>query len=148
MKKTMRLVLLIALMGALVLSACADGSPPATKPAGPSWPARLVTGRVTYLQRIALPASAVVEVQLQDVSLADAPATVISTQTIETQGKQAPFPYRLPYDVTQIQANHTYSVRATIKDAGKLLFTSTQAYPVITNGAPTHDVEILVEPMP
>jgi len=106
-----------------------------------------VTGTVTYLQRSALPSTAVIEVQLQDVSKMDAPAEVISTQTIEAQGKQVPFPYELKYDPAKIDPAHRYAVRATIKDGGKLLFTSTTVNPVITNGAPTSDVEIVVEPV-
>ena len=88
-------------------------------------PASAVTGTVTYLERSALPPTAVIEVQLQDVSKMDAPAEVISTQTIEAQGKQVPFPYELKYDPAKIDPAHRYAVRATIKDGGKLLFTST-----------------------
>jgi LPXTG-motif cell wall-anchored protein len=36
-------------------------------------------------------------------------------------------------------------VRATIRDGDKLLFTSTQAYPVITRGNPTSGIEIVVQ---
>jgi uncharacterized lipoprotein YbaY len=137
----------IVLLGILLLAACTPGAVNATKPARLSSPASAVTGTVTYLQRSALPPTAVIEVQLQDVSLADAPAKVISTQSIEANGKQVPFPYALKYVPAQIDSAHTYAVRATIKDGDQLLFTSTQRYPVITNGAPTSDVEILVEPV-
>jgi len=84
---------------------------------------------------------------LQDVSKMDAPAEVISTQTIEANGQQVPFAYELKYDPAKIDPAHRYSVRATIKDGGKLLFTSTKITPVITNGAPTSNVEIIVEPV-
>jgi len=54
----------------------------------------------------------------------------------------------VPYDPKQIQDSHTYSMRATIVDgASKLLFTSTTAYPVITRGNPTSNVEIVVQPV-
>jgi putative lipoprotein len=135
------------LLGVLLLTACAPGAINATKPAGPSSPAAAVTGTVTYLQRSALPPTAVIEVVLQDISRMDVPAEVISSQRIEAQGKQVPFPYDLKYNATKIDPKHTYAVRATIKDGDKLLFTSTQVYPVITNGAPTSDVEITVEPV-
>jgi putative lipoprotein len=107
-----------------------------------------VTGTVTYLVRSALPPDAVGNVQLQDISLADAPAIIISEQEFATEGKQVPFPYELPYDPAQIQSNHRYAVRAQITLAGKLLFTSTQAYLVITGGNPTKDIEIIVQPVP
>jgi putative lipoprotein len=137
----------MVLLSLLLLSACTPGAVNATKPAGPDVTAPLVTGTVTYVLRSALPPTAVIEVQLQDVSKMDAPAEVISTQTIEAQGKQVPFRYILKYDPARIDPAHRYAVRATIKDGDKLLFTSTQAYPVITNGAPTRGVEIVVEPV-
>ncbi len=133
-------------LGVLALAACVPGNVVATKPAGPDVAAPAVTGSVTSLQNSALPPTAVLEVQLQDVSLADAPAEVISTRTIETKGRQLPIRYVLAYDPEKINQAHRYSMRATIKDGDKLLFTSTQAYPVITNGAPARNIEIVVEP--
>lgn len=143
MSKIMKLILLLV-VAALGVGACAPSAAPA--PAAPASAAK-VTGTVTYLQRSALPPTAVVEVQLQDVSKMDVPAEVISSQRIEAQGKQVPFAYELPYDPAKIVTGNRYVVRATIKDGDKLLFTSTQAYPVITNGAPTSGVEIIVEPV-
>ena len=139
-------VVCIVLLGAVALAACGPTSPPATKPAGPS-PASSVTGTVTYLVRSALPPTAVIEVVLQDVSRADAPAETINTQRIVANGKQVPFPYAVRFNPAGIDPSHTYAVRATIKDGDQLLFTSTQRYPVITNGAPTSNVEIIVEPV-
>ena len=139
--------LLIGVLALSLLAACGPIGPAAPKPAGPSVDAPVVTGTVTYLVRSVLPPSAVIDVTLQDVSQQDASAVAINSQRIETNGKQAPFPYLLKYDPTQIDAKHTYAVRATIKDGDKLLFTSTQAYPVITNGNPTRGVEITVEPV-
>ena len=139
--------IMIGLVLSLLLVACDDVSPPATKPASLSEPATAVTGTVNYQVRSALPPTAIVEVVLQDVSRADAPAETISSLRLEAQGKQVPFPYELRYDPAQIDARHSYAVRATIKDGDRLLFTSTQRYPVITNGAPTSNVEIMVEPV-
>ena len=61
-----------------------------------------VTGTVTYLQRMALPPSAVIEVKFQDVFRADAPATVIAEQKITAEGKQVPIPFELRYEPTRI----------------------------------------------
>ncbi len=131
--------MIIILLSGVVLAACAPTTAPTPVSAS-------VTGTVTYLVRSALPPTAVIEVQLQDVSKMDAPAETISSQRIEANGKQVPFPYEVNYDPAQIDPQHHYAVRATITEGDKLLFTSTQAYPVITNGAPTADVEIIVEP--
>ena len=106
-----------------------------------------VTGTVTYRQRIALPPDAVVNVTIEDVSRADAPADMIGQQIIETRGSQVPIPFAVPYDSNKIEENHSYNLRATNKDgSGKLLFTSDTAVPVITRGNPTKDVEIMVIP--
>ncbi|MFN8473678.1 MAG: YbaY family lipoprotein [Anaerolineae bacterium] len=105
-----------------------------------------VTGTVGKLDRRALAPTAVLEVSLQDVSLADAPAKVIGTQTLENFG-QLPVDFSVSYNPADIQDNHRYSVRATIKEDGKLTYTSTQSYPVITMGAPTSGIEIMVQPV-
>ncbi len=76
----------------------------------------VITGTVTYRNRSALPPTAVIEVTLADISLADAPAKVISTQRIEAGGKQPPFPYELSYDPAQIDPRMTYAVSARITD--------------------------------
>lgn len=100
-----------------------------------------LTGEVTYRQRIALPPEAVVKVQLQDVSLADAPATTLASHTIRPASKQVPIPFALRYDASGIDARHTYAVRAEIRDAsGALIWTTDTTYPVLTRGAPSDNV--------
>jgi len=104
-----------------------------------------VTGTITYLQRIALPEDAVITVQIQDTSLADAPATVMGEQVIQTEGKQVPFEFAVPYDPGEIQDNHSYTISVRITDGtGKLLFINDTAIPVITRDNPTEEVEIVV----
>ncbi len=98
----------------------------------PDTPA-MITGTVTYWQRIALTPAAVLEVTLEDVSKADAPSTVIAARRIENPG-QVPIRFGLIYDASRIVSNHTYHVRARITEEGTLRFTSTQAYPVLTRG--------------
>ena len=94
-------IILAGLM--LAATACANTSPttfvsPTEPPKPPAAASEslpgMLSGTVTYLQRITLAPDAVVEVTLQDVSKADAPAEVISTQTIETQGAQVPIAVR------------------------------------------------------
>jgi ABC-type transporter Mla MlaB component len=62
-----------------------------------------VTGTVTYLQRIALPPGAVLEVKLLDVSRADAAAVTIAQQLIEPAGRQVPIAFELRYDPSRIE---------------------------------------------
>jgi uncharacterized lipoprotein YbaY len=110
-------------------------------------PANAVTGTVTYLPRIALPPQAVIEVQLVDVSRADAPAQVISSQTITANGRQVPFAFELPYDPAQIEERYTYAVQARITIDGQLRFISTQRYSVLTRGNPSSNIEVIVQPV-
>lgn len=74
------------------------GPAPAQIPGGPvnvePTQGMYVTGNVTDAEAITLPANAVVQVTLQDISLADAPAVVLGEQTIETGVSQVPFPSR------------------------------------------------------
>ena len=105
-----------------------------------------VIGTVTYLQRIALPEDAVVEVKLSDVSLADAPSVTIGEQIIITPG-QVPISFEVTYDPAEIDPRHTYAIQVRINDGtGELLFINTSAYNVITQGNPSN-VEVIVEPV-
>ena len=102
-----------------------------------------VTGTVTYRHRMALPPDAVVDVSLQDTTLADAPARIVGQTTIATRGAQVPIPFRIDYDPAAIDPSHRYAVRASITVDGRILFTSPTAYPVLTGGA-CNDAEIEV----
>lgn len=102
-----------------------------------------VTGTLIYRERIALPPEATATVTLADASRADVPAITIAEQTISPTG-QVPIPFSLAFNPATISPRARYLVRGTITVGGTLLFTSTQAYPVITQGAPT-DVEVLLQ---
>jgi putative lipoprotein len=113
----------------------------ATEPAV-SAPFGTVTGTVTYLQRIALPDDAVLTVELQDTSRADAPAFVLAQQQFATNGRQVPFAFALNYDTGSIAVNGRYTVRATIRLGDELIWTSDTANLVITNDV--FDVEVML----
>lgn len=106
----------------------------------------LITGTVSYLQKIALPDNAVVEVYLVDATDANAPVKYLSGISYTTHGKQAPLEFAVPYAGSQIQASGKYLVQAFISADGKLLFKNSNGVAVLTNGAPTSGVEIIVEP--
>ncbi len=92
-----------------------------------------VEGTATYRERIAVPPGATLFVELQDVSLADAPAVTLAAQRYALTGVPAAF--ELSYDDALIQDRHRYVVRASVHQDGKLLFTTDTAYPVLTNDA-------------
>ena len=56
-----------------------------------------LTGTATYRERIALPADAVFEATLEDVTRADAPAEVIGRTRMDSPGNP-PFKFEIAYD--------------------------------------------------
>lgn len=130
-----KILFVLPLLG-LLLTACSTAPTQDTK-------MQTITGTVTYLQRIALPPDAVVTVQVQDVSLADAPAKVLGEQIIPTEGKQVPIPFEVSYDPQKIEDRHRYHLFAKIEDgSGKLLFITDTFTPIITDDYPTQDVNV------
>jgi uncharacterized lipoprotein YbaY len=107
----------------------------------------VLTGQVTYLQRVLLEPGALIEVRLEDVSKADAPAELITSQTIQTLGKQVPIPFELKYDPSVIDPRVTYALGVKITVDGKLRWINTTRISVLTRDAPTTDVEVVVDPV-
>ena len=95
--------------------------------------ATILRGTVNYMARTALPADAVVIVQLADVSRADAPADIIAEDRI-TGAKGSPVPYRLTFDQDKIDLRHRYALQARILDGDRLLFTTTTHHAVFAGG--------------
>jgi uncharacterized lipoprotein YbaY/heat shock protein HslJ len=104
-----------------------------------------VTGRVVAQEPASLPETAQIEIQVNDISLADAPATQVGGQIISGI-TQFPIDYEATYNAGAIDPRHTYGLNVRITDAqGNLLYINTQAYPVITQGNPTYHVEVMVD---
>ena len=95
-------------------------------------PKASLDGEVFYLQRIALPPTAILSVSLQDISLMDAPAVTLAEQKGPVKG-QVPLPFHLSYDPAQVKPSHSYSVSARIEVDGKLLFITTERHTVQLN---------------
>jgi putative lipoprotein len=124
-------------LAALPLAACASFAP-AERPVS-------VTGAITYRERMALPPTAQVEVTLADVSLMDAPASVIARQSFTADGRQVPFAFSLTVDQRRFDPRHSYAVAARITDAsGKLMFITDTRNSVTFDGAPRIDLGTLV----
>jgi putative lipoprotein len=141
-----RWVALTAVLTACLMTACErNGSLGPTDSATTPVASPLVAGTVTYRTREALPADARVEVSLQDVSSPD-PGPVSST-SIATMGRQQPFPWTIAYDPAALDAGGSYGVTARIFVGGKVAYRTAAPVPVITNGAPTSGVQLVVEPV-
>jgi len=99
-----------------------------------------ITGSAIYRERIALTPAAVFEATLEDASRADAAAKVIKKVRRKNPG-QVPIAFEIPYDPRRIDSRGTYVLRASIYQDGRLRFTSTRAYPVLTHG---HGSKVMV----
>jgi putative lipoprotein len=137
-------LLRIGLSGLLLLLLASVASGGGTDP-NAGMTAATVTGSVSYRERIALPADALVVVQLRDVSRMDVAAKLISEQTIRPQ-HSVPIPFSLTYNSDEIDERMTYALFATIRGEGRLLFVTDRSYRVLTRGHPHHIDLILVQP--
>ncbi|MEH6590373.1 MAG: YbaY family lipoprotein [Halioglobus sp.] len=111
------LIVLVVFMG---VAACTEESTQSKEVSMTS-----IDGAVSYRERIALPPGAVVEVELQDISRADAPATVMALVTM-TPEHAPPYPFSISYDPADIDSRMRYGLRASILVNDKLMFTTTE----------------------
>ena len=105
-----------------------------------------LTGTVTCPARMKLPPNAVLEVQLADVSRADAPAVIIARRTY-TSLATPPYAFTLRPDVRQLDSHATYAVQARILVDGKLFMVNTRRAKV-DNAVPTKPIGVLLVPVP
>jgi putative lipoprotein len=119
----------------LVAVLAVGGSCAATDPVPPAAGARptMITGDVTYRERIALLPDAVLRVRLLDV-LPDKPAAVIAERTVRPSGN-VPIRFELPFDPQRIDPAHTYAVDARLT-SGKREWITVEQHKVLTGGAP------------
>lgn len=92
-----------------------------------------LTVKAAYLERIALPPDAQLEIELLDTSRMDVAAIRIASQRVVMTGM--PMTLALSYDPAVIDPRLTYTVAARIHSEGRVVFRTTQAYPVLTGGA-------------
>ncbi|WPN31269.1 YbaY family lipoprotein [Pseudomonas sp. P5_109] len=127
----------LSLLGLTVLLGACQSIQPTAKTS--------LDGEVFYLQRIALPPTAILSVSLQDISLADAPAKVIDEQRGPVKG-QVPLAFHLSYDPLKVEPNHRYSVSARIEVDGKLMFITTENHAVRLDGTDPQPLKVRVDP--
>jgi uncharacterized lipoprotein YbaY len=100
-----------------------------------------VEGRLIYLERLALPRSAVVRVDLRDTSRADAPARILATQTIPTS-QGPPFAFSLTVPDTALDPRASLSVFAEIRDGARLMFVTDTRHRVPREGVKGMEVRL------
>ena len=117
-----------------------------------------VTGTVSYRERVALPADAIVEIDLnEDPRVLSPPSDTapgllggggeIASTTVSAEGRQVPLPFTLRYDAAKIRNDRLYVLNAWIRSSdGEVLFTTSILPRVITAGSPTHVALVLSRP--
>lgn len=108
--------------------------------------AQIVSGTVSYRERTELPQTALVHVELIDVSQKDPRKAVLGEDTIWPAGVKPPVTFRIAYDPSRIDLGHIYVVRARIVNGEKTLFVSSSMSYVLTKGAPAK-IDIIVVPV-
>ena len=124
-------------LATLPLAACAT--------LGPSEQPVSVTGQISYRERMALPPTAQVQIQLSDVSLMDAPSRTIAEQSFAADGRQVPFAFSFTVDQNKLDPRHSYAVSARITDAsGRLMFITDTRNSVAFDGRSRIDMGTLM----
>jgi putative lipoprotein len=113
-----------------VASGAADGV--AAGPVASGREDAVLSGTVSYQQRIALPRDALVVVTLYDLS--GSPTAAVAERRFRAQA-QPPLRFELPYERQRIESGHRYGVRARIFVDGALWFINDQPVPVLSSGS-------------
>ncbi len=103
-----------------------------------------VTGRVRLPAGETIPPVATVQVELRDVSKADAGSMLVGKVELHNGGGKNDAPFEIGYDDKRISSNSAYAVSSRIIAKGRLLYINNVQVPVITRGAPVKDVELPV----
>jgi uncharacterized lipoprotein YbaY/heat shock protein HslJ/uncharacterized lipoprotein NlpE involved in copper resistance len=92
-----------------------------------------IRGSATYRERITLPADAVFDATLEDVSRTGAPSVVIGRARVRGP-KGPPIRFQIPFDASRIVPSHRYVVRARVVAGTRPILVTDQSYPVLTSG--------------
>jgi len=104
-------------------------------------PVQTLTGEAFYRERILLPPGSELRVTLEDVSEMDGSSTAIASFTRVLTGAP-PYAFTLEYSAADIDARTQYSLRATIKAEGSILFTSTERWDSLRSPAVANVIEL------
>jgi putative lipoprotein len=104
---------------------------------------QVLSGSILKKDRMALPATAIIDVRLLDVSKMDVAATQIAAKRMALAG-QVPLAYELVYDEAVIDERMSYAVQAEIIIDGQTLYRNTTMTPALTRGA-GQSVDVMVE---
>lgn len=94
-----------------------------------------------------VPAGAVVQIELRDLSQSDAGAMLIGKQELRDAAGKAAVPFSVAYDDKKIKGDNAYGLSCRIVQKGRLLFFNKDHIAVITRGGKTSGIELAVSPV-
>lgn len=97
--------------------------------------AGVLTGEVSYREQVALPADAVLEASLLDVTLMGRPGELIAGIQLRPK-PQLPIPFAIHFGDGDIDPRRSYVLSVNILAGGRLVFVSTPTPRVLTQGHP------------
>lgn len=100
-----------------------------------------IQGSLFYRERMMLPPDATAIILLEDTSRADAPSIVLSSIGLN-EAQHTPLAFQIPYIKADIHRGNKYNLRACIISDGSLLFSTTNAYPVLRRPQDTRPVSV------
>lgn len=103
-----------------------------------------ISGTVSYRERIALPADAVVHVQLLDMSVWEMPPPVLAEEKFTLGNRQVPVPFELKVDPAKIDLKHSHALRARIVVGYDIRFLSEVPIAVKLRGNANPHVDLML----
>ena len=106
-----------------------------------------VRGTVSYRERIALPNNASITVRLIDGSFSNettTSSTVVAETTFSNNNRQVPLPFELSFNQNQIDTRRNYYLQAEISVDGRTRFVTNTNYPVLTQGNPSDNIQLVL----
>lgn len=95
---------------------------------------RQIDGEATYDERLALPAEAVLEVQLLELAGGGATPVPIASIAVRVLGNK-PYPFRLTFDDAMIDGSRTYALASRLRMGEETLFRTAEAVPMFSSAA-------------
>lgn len=112
--------------------------------AAPVW-AGEVAGEVRLPKGEAVPAGAVVLVEVRDVSTADAKAMLMGRREYRDAAGKSVVPFGVSFEDKKFNSANAYAVSCRVTQKGKLLFINDEHVAVLTHGGKTKDVVVPVK---
>jgi uncharacterized lipoprotein YbaY len=105
-----------------------------------------VTGLIDHPHSMTFPVGTVMSIQLVDTTKEGSPGKKIAEQVVKDGEIDIPMPFVVTYDQGKINQEHHYDIVVSIDNSdGKLWYTSVEPVPVITQGNPRAEVDVLVD---